>query len=218
MASDTRRRFRVLDPIDRISEVLFGLIMVLTATSALSVAGAGRTDVQTMILGALGCNLAWGIIDAGLYVMGCLEERGRNILTLRSVQQTADSQRARLIIAEALPPVLASVLSEAELEAMRAKLVQLPPQAYPKLTVEDWLGALAVCLLVFLSTFPVVIPFFFAETVQPALRISNAIGIIMLFLCGYALAKSAGLRPWLTGLAMVSIGIALTGIAVALGG
>jgi hypothetical protein len=208
----------VLDPIDRISEVLFGLIMVLTATSALSVAGAGRTDVQTMILGALGCNLAWGIIDAGLYVMGCLEERGRNILTLRSVQQTADSQRARLIIAEALPPVLASVLSEAELEAMRAKLVQLPPQAYPKLTVEDWLGALAVCLLVFLSTFPVVIPFFFAETVQPALRISNAIGIIMLFLCGYALAKSAGLRPWLTGLAMVSIGIALTGIAVALGG
>ena len=29
-----------------------------------------------MILAALGCNLAWGIIDAGLYLMGCLGERG----------------------------------------------------------------------------------------------------------------------------------------------
>ena len=34
---------RVLDPIDRVSEVLFGLIMVLTFTGSLSVAEAGRT-------------------------------------------------------------------------------------------------------------------------------------------------------------------------------
>ena len=57
---------RWLDPIDRVSEILFGLIMVLTSTGTLSVVTAGRADVKTMILGALGCNLAWGIIDAGL--------------------------------------------------------------------------------------------------------------------------------------------------------
>jgi hypothetical protein len=54
----TRTR-RVLAPIDRVSEVLFGLIMVLTFTGSLSVAEAGRDDVRTMLIGALGCNLAW---------------------------------------------------------------------------------------------------------------------------------------------------------------
>ena len=43
----------LLDPIDRISEVLFGLIMVLTSTNTLSVATAGRAEISTMILSAL---------------------------------------------------------------------------------------------------------------------------------------------------------------------
>src|SRR6187402_1874867 len=68
---------RVLDPIDRVSEVLFGLIMVLTFTGTLSVAEAGRTDVRAMLAGALGCNLAWGVIDAVLYLMGSLASKSR---------------------------------------------------------------------------------------------------------------------------------------------
>jgi hypothetical protein len=75
--SSERSSKRVLDPIDRVSEVLFGLIMVLTITGSLSVAEAGRDDVRTMLFGALGCNLAWGIIDGVLYVMGSLAEKGR---------------------------------------------------------------------------------------------------------------------------------------------
>ena len=83
-------RNRLLDPIERVSEILFGLIMVLTMTGTLSVVSGGRAEVKTMILGALGCNLAWGIIDAGLYLMGCLGERGRNLLKLGAVRQTND--------------------------------------------------------------------------------------------------------------------------------
>ena len=60
---------RFLDPIDRISELFFGLIMVLTSTGTLSVLNAGRVEVKTMIMGALGCNLAWGIIDAGMSLL-----------------------------------------------------------------------------------------------------------------------------------------------------
>ena len=63
---------RVLDPSERIAEVLFGLIMVLTFTGSLSIADAGENDVRVMLIGALGCNLAWGLIDAVLYLMGCL--------------------------------------------------------------------------------------------------------------------------------------------------
>src|SRR5437773_11311167 len=71
-------RRRALEPGERIAEVLFGLIMVLSFTGSLSVAEAGRDDVRLMLIGALGCNIAWGIIDGILYLMDCLsrsEER-----------------------------------------------------------------------------------------------------------------------------------------------
>src|ERR1051325_5727623 len=117
---------RVLDPIDRVSEVLFGLIMVLTFTGSLSVAEAGRDDVRTMLIGALGCNVAWGIIDAILYLMGCLAEKGQSLKTYLAVRQTADLHQAQRLIAGALPPIVASILEPAELETIRRRLLQLP--------------------------------------------------------------------------------------------
>ena len=93
---------RALDPIDRVSEVLFGLIMVLTFTGSLSVAEAGREDVRTMLIGALGCNLAWGIIDAVFYLMGCLAEKSRGLATFRAVREAADPEQAQRLIADAL--------------------------------------------------------------------------------------------------------------------
>jgi hypothetical protein len=210
---------RVLDPMDRISEILFGVIMVLTCTAALGVATADQASVRTMLLGALGCNLAWGIIDAGLYLMACLSERGRNNLTLRAAQDGTDLEKARRIIAQALPEPLVPAISEEQLEAMRQHLHRYPkPASRPRLTREDWVGALGICLLVFLSTFPVVIPFLFVDDVRLALRLSNAVAIVMLFLCGYAFGNYAGIRPWTMGLVMVAIGSALTGVAIALGG
>src|SRR5215217_2477876 len=96
---------RVLEPIDRVSEVLFGLIMVLTFTGSLSVAEAGRDDVRAMLIGALGCNLAWGIIDAVLFLMGTLAEKSGGLRALRAVRGTADPQQGQRVIADALPPV-----------------------------------------------------------------------------------------------------------------
>ena len=49
---DESRPTRVLDPSDRIAEVLFGLIMVLTFTGSLSIAEAGREDIRAMLIGA----------------------------------------------------------------------------------------------------------------------------------------------------------------------
>ena len=134
---------RVLELIERISEVLFGLIMVLTFTCSFSVAGAGRAEVREMLIGALGCNLAWGIIDAVFYLMGSFSNIGEGILRLKALRQAANPRQAYQIISRALPPVLASVLSDAELESMRQKLNQLPePPARPKLKRGDWIGPL----------------------------------------------------------------------------
>jgi len=85
----------VLDPIARISEVLFGLIMVLTFTLSLNAAQAGQSEVRTMLLGALGCNLAWGIIDAAFYLMTSEAEKGEDLKAFRAVRSEANPQAAR---------------------------------------------------------------------------------------------------------------------------
>jgi hypothetical protein len=214
-----RPTLRVLDTMDRISEVLFGLIMVLTATGALSVLTADRIEIRTLVVGALGCNLAWGIIDAGMYLMAQLHDRGRGILAVRAARAAGDPAAAHRIIADALPPLVARGLSDEQLDAIRRRLADLPePPARPHLTARDGLGALGVCLLVFFSTLPVVIPFLLVADPTRALRASNAVAIAMLFGCGFAFGRCAGLRPWLTGLAMVAVGAALAGVAIALGG
>src|SRR5436853_7481197 len=187
---------RVLEPIDRVSEVLFGLIMVLTFTGSVSSAEAGRSEVRTMVIGALGCNLGWGIIDGVLYLMGCLAETGGGLLTSRAVPRAADPKEAQRVIADALPSVVASVLEPVEMESLYQRLKQLPePPHHVRLRKDDLLGAVGVFLLVLLCTFPVVVPFIFMHNAGPALRVSNAIAILMSFLTGYALSRVTGRHP-----------------------
>src|SRR5437868_1139594 len=173
---------RVLDPMERISETLFGLIMALTFICSLGVATAGNIKIQTMLIGALGCNLAWGIVDGGLYLLARVNSRGDKILTLRAIRQAADPETAQHIIADTLTPELASFWSLEQLEAIRQTLQRLPePASSPGLTKRDWIGALGLCLLSFLSTFPVVIPFLVLSDARLALRFSYAVAILMLF-------------------------------------
>ncbi len=210
---------RVLDPNSRISEVLFGLIMVLTFTGSLSVGQAGREEIRTMLIGALGCNIAWGIIDGIFYLMSSLAEKGSNLSTLLAVRKASTPEKAHRVIAEAAPPALAAVLQPADLEMLRQRLIQLPelPEK-ASLGGSDWRGAIGVFLLVFLSTFPVTIPFIFMHNPQGALRASNAIAMIMLFTLGVAYGKLVGRSAWIVGIAMVILGGILVGLTIALGG
>jgi hypothetical protein len=210
---------RILDPLERFSEILFGLIMVLSFTCAISVANAGREEVRTMLAGALTCNLAWGIIDAAFYLIACLTERGRLTSLLRVVQQSSEPEQARRTLIEALPPKVAEALQPADFDRIRAHLKQLPPHAaHPGLTGENWRGALGVALLVFVSTFPVVIPFMIMRDARLALHISNGIAIALLYGAGHMLASYAGLRPVRTAVFMVIIGVVLVALTIALGG
>ena len=150
---------RILDPIDRISEVLFGLFMVLTFTGTLSVATAARDDVRTMLIAAIGCNTAWGFVDAVMYVLRTLVERSRRATLLAAVRASPQPEQAQRAIADHIGP-LSDGLDPGALEGLRRWLTALPPHATPRatLTARDLKGALAVFLLVFASTFPVVLP------------------------------------------------------------
>ena len=162
---------RLLDPVERTSEVLFGLIMVLTFTGTISVAESGQGEIRGVLLGAVGCNLAWGIVDAAMYLMATLAQRARGLLTLTAVREARDPEAARRIIVEAIPEDLAKLLGRTEFEAIRLRvhgLTDIPARA--RFEREDFVAAAGVFLIVFLSTFPVVIPFLVMREVVPALR------------------------------------------------
>jgi len=217
--SETGKGERVLDPVARVSEVLFGLIMALTFTGTLSAATADRNEVRTLLIGVIGCNIAWGLVDAVMFLMSSLAERGHGLLTVRAVRNAATPHAAHLVIADAIPPILVPMLHRDDFEKMRQGLLgvdKLPSS--PSLTKEDWAGALAVFLLVFLSTFPIVIPFLIFRNVHLALRLSNLVALVMLFITGSWLARHGGHNPLWTGLAMMTLGVVLVGITIALGG
>jgi VIT1/CCC1 family predicted Fe2+/Mn2+ transporter len=210
---------RILSPVERVSEILFGLIMALTFTGTLSAATAGREEVRTMLIGAIGCNLAWGLVDAVMYLVAIITEQGRKRQIFIAVRADADHARARALIADALPPIVAQISSEQDLETVRTRLAALAePLDRLGLGADAWRGAVAVFLLVCLSTFPVVVPFMFMQDALLALRISNGIAIVMMFMCGFKLGSYAGRNAWLMGLAMAFLGALLVAITIALGG
>ena len=214
----TGKRERLLDPIDRVSEILFGLIMAVTIIGALSIAAAGRSEVRTILFAALGCNLAWGLVDAVMYLVRTLTERTRNrILAKRIIG--ADAETARHLIASTLPDHVAAITGPNEIEGMRRRLLVLPASDRPALGRDDYLGAIGIFLLVVAATFPVAAPFLLTNDTVLAMRLSQIVALLMLFAAGFALGRHAGHRhPVRTGLAMTTLGALLIASVKALGG
>lgn len=211
-------RERLLDPIDRISEILFGLIMAVTIVGSLSIATAGRNEVRAVLVGALGCNLAWGLVDAVMYLVRTSTERTRNRGLAKQVM-AADADSAQRLIAMALPPHVAAIVGPEEIEGMRRRLLTLPPLDQPVLLRDDYLKAIAVFLLVVTATFPVVVPFMLIRDVAPAMHLSQLVTLAMLFLAGLELGRHAGhRRPVSAGLLAAVMGVALIAAVKALGG
>jgi hypothetical protein len=214
----TARQKRVLDPVERFSEIIFGLVMVLTFTGSLAVADSGREEVRDMLVAALGCNVAWGIVDGVMYVVTSLVARARLDTVFRGLR-AAGPEAARAIVLGALPEGVAAVADEAEVGRLVARAQALPaPPRGAGVTLEDLRGALGSCLLVILATLPPTVPFLLVDDVQRALRWSNAAAVVSLFFAGWALGRATAVRAWLLGLAMVLLGVSLVALTIALGG
>lgn len=208
-----------LSQVDRTAEILFGLIMVLTFTGAISVATGGRQEVRELLWAALGCNLAWGLVDAIMYLMNIVIERAHATTILRKITATSDADAAREILKGELPPFMNALMKNIEVDQVIERLKQVPaPSTKIILTVKDWLVGLQIFFLVFLCTLPVALPFGIFKDVQIALRASNGVALILLFIAGFRLARYAGLRPGVTAIIYTLIGVALVSLTMALGG
>lgn len=218
-AAPGRAPRRWLDPIDRFSEALFGIIMVLTFTSSLSAAQGGREEMREILLGAVSCNLAWGIVDAVMYLLAQSSERGRQVRALRRIREAADPQESRRLFEDALPDLVRDVLRPEEVEDLRRRVAaSAHDPAERRLSAADFAGAGAVFLLVVLSAVPLILPFVLMDEPRTAIRVSNGIAMALLFLGGWNLARVSGGRPLRAGLTMVAVGLALVAVTVALGG
>jgi len=213
-----KARERLLDPVDRVSEVLFGLIMAVTIVGSLSIASAGHAEVRTVMWAALGCNLAWGLVDAVMYVVRTATERAR-LRALGKRVRGADAAEGRELLARAMPDHFAAVAGQDELEGMRRRFAAMPPDDRALLGSRDFLEAAAIFALVVLATFPVVLPFIFMQDSVNAFRMSQVITLVMLFLAGSALGRHAGHpKPMRIGVAMAIFGAVLIAVVKALGG
>jgi hypothetical protein len=208
-----------LGSIDRINEVLFGLIMVLTFTCSISAATGGEEELSTILWSALGCNVAWGFVDALMYLFSLLLERGEAFASIRNIRNATSPEASNQAVIDALPFVVSQILKNEHITYISNELKNLPePPSKVFLTLHDCTQAVKIFVLVFLSTFPVTLPFIFIDNVHIAIRVSNAIALILLFLFGVYLGKQTSRNRIIMGVAFALIGFILVFVTMALGG
>jgi hypothetical protein len=209
---------RLLDPVDRVSEILFRLIMAATIVGSLSIASAGRNEVRAVMFAALGCDLAWGLVDAVMCLVRTATDRARRRALARAALAAGPAESRRLI-QQALPAGLTAIVGEAELDGMRRRLATLPIDGARLLGGRGVLEAGAIFLLVLLATFPVVVPFMLLDNLPQAMQMTRVITLVSLSLAGMALGRVAGYKqPLHIGLTMALFGAVLIVAVMALGG
>jgi len=204
-------------------EILFGLIMTLTFTLAAGIViqEEGRAGAREMLVGILGCNLAWGIIDGVLYVLGQVFERGRFRRIGVNVRRATSAAGARQMVADELDESLVAVTDDPTRERLYQSIVervQNAPATPNRLQRKDLMGGLAAGLLVFACSFPAVLPFLFLDDPRLALRVSNVILLGLLFFVGWKAARHTLAKPWIAGFVFLLVGVLLVAVAIPLGG
>lgn len=213
---------RHLSPGERLGELLFGLIMTLTFTLGVGVLfGDGEGADRKLLVATVGCNVAWGIIDGALLILGRAFDRGRGARIRKAIRQSSGEQTAIAAVAAELAETLEPITSAAVRESLYRDVVSQVRGATTErggIHREDWIAALAVFFLVFFASLPAALPFLFIEDTWIALRVSNALLVGLLFFIGFKWAGYTTVNPWRAGILLTIVGLLLVATAIALGG
>jgi VIT1/CCC1 family predicted Fe2+/Mn2+ transporter len=208
----------VLSPFERGSEIIFGVLMAISVTAAAEITSGGSLDVRELTIAALGCNLAWGLIDGVIYLLQAQFERHRQHRMVLELRSLASEDAFRERAAAELPPVVARAMS-ADSYARLREAVRSYAQPRPALWSGHEIAAAGlICVLVFASTFPLVVPFLVMQEPVLALRASHAVAVVMLFVLGWKIGRWSGASAIGSGAVLATVGVALAALCVALGG
>lgn len=222
---------RILDPIDRLTESIYSVLIVLTFTLAYSAIGANTPlehqiamySVTRMFGAAFGCAVAWGIIDGIMYVLTAMFERGQQRRLAIAVRAAGNEQAGIAVLGQELDGELAGITTpEARANLYQSMYAKLLDGAADKVGFhkEDFAGALGVALTAVLAALPVALPLLLAGTLGPnlAVRVSNWVAFAMLFFMGFRWGQFTGAVGWKTGLLLLLVGVSMMLVAIPLGG
>lgn len=221
---------KLIDPIDRLSETIFSILIFLTFTLAFKIFWV--TDpleqpisseiVDELLKGALGAILAWGIIDGIMYALFSLFARGESHRLLKDIQAARTEQEAVEVIAADMDYLLDPISGENQRKALYSSIYTHLRDSKPRKIVfkgEDFTGALGHVLIAIIAVIPSVIPLFLLRhDYDLAIRISIVVSFIVLFVSGYRWGKYTGANPWKTGFMIMSVAVGIILIAIPLGG
>jgi hypothetical protein len=213
---------RYLEPGESLGEIIFGLIMLLTFTLGASVlVSLDRGTALHVSMAAIGCNVAWGIIDAAMFVMGSLFDSARIARFHRLTREAPDREAAIARLRRVIERRYGRYSRGVDIDQMAEGIYvtsRTQPRMKARVTRDDLIGALIVFGLIVIPSLPPALPFLFIDDPFLAIRLSNAILIGLLFLAGYHWAHHTDANPWWAGGLLTLFSIALVAIAIALGG
>lgn len=214
---------RFLDPGDALGEILFGIIMSLTFTvGARFFLAKGEFDRNELIVGALGCNIAWGVIDAVLYVLGNTFFRSQRARFYRALRDAPDEKSALAAVEDQFgledEPLNIPAEDRARLYQAIAIIGRRATPARIHITRDDLVAAFLVFALVTFTAIPLIIPFLVIQSESLAIRVANTVQVVLLFIGGWRWGSYTDLAPWKVGLAVTALGIGMSMMNVLLGG
>ena len=221
---------KLIDPIDRLSETIFSILILLTFTLAFQIIrlsdspsyGSAALQMDDLLIGALGAIFAWGIIDGAMYALMSVFERGESHRLLQNIRAAENEQEAVDLIAADLDYILEPISEKKERQIFYTSVLDYLKDSQPrtiKLTGEDLIGAAAHVMVAILAVLPSLIPLFLVRgNDQLAIRISNLVSFILLFIAGYRWGKYTGINPLRTGLVLMTIAVVMVLVAILLGG
>jgi hypothetical protein len=211
-------RWNDISRTERLSEILFGLIIVLTFTVTLPFTIGDGVTVQGVLLAALSCNIAWGIIDGTMSIIFTTATRGRRRNFLQAIKDKTPDEQNRLVKEWWQEEISTVTLPDKTANSLTDFFISLPSRPIPLIQRDDIGIAFAIATLVIFATFPPVIPFIFIDDVGLAVRASNGIAILMMVWIGYQLDIHMGEQKVLMRWAVPLIGVVMVGAAIVLGG
>lgn len=221
---------RLLDPIDRLSESIFSILILLTFTLAFRIITLGAdphqpipsTYIGDLLIGAAGATLAWGIIDGIMYALMEMFARGERHRLLRQLQMATSEEEGVQIVADELEHILEPITGEEQRHALYLDVLDhlRDGTAQPvRLTRQDVAGGFGSVLVAVIAVLPSFVPLvLFYNNPALAIRASNAVSFVVLFIFGYQWGMHTGSSPWKTGLLLASIAAVMVLIAIPLGG
>jgi len=222
---------RALNPVDRLVQAIYSILIVLTFTlaaqalyaeGAFSQASSEVNWVRQLLVATFGCALAWGLIDGVMYILASHFERDQAQRLLQMLRDAKSAGAGRELTAEEVEESYAAFAElpgrQALYDAMYRQLrdVQLEPTHLQK---QDLSGTFGVVVVAVGTALPMLVPLALLQG-EPwlAVRLSNLIACAMLFWLGYSWAAYSGGRPIFTGLLLLIVGLGMVAIAIPLGG